>query len=233
MELPGDKEDRGGIILAGGNSARFGGLDKTLVDLGNGKTLIEVVAGRLKFLDEVVVSTSSENRAEEYHRATGLETVVDSHPGILGGVLAGCRTLSTRTVFVAGADMPFLKENVIRCQFLVLEGFQAVVPVHPNGFIEPLHVTIERIPAICGLEKLCRAGVRRVSRLFDRLKTYYIPVEELTRLDPQLDCFTNINDEKTLRSIFRDVRPTLPPARNSRSSSSESARAFTSSLKRD
>lgn len=63
---------RGGIILAGGESRRFGGVDKALLDLGRGRTLMEEVSGRLAFLDELIISTSSRERADRYTELTGI-----------------------------------------------------------------------------------------------------------------------------------------------------------------
>ncbi len=227
------KGRRGCVVLAGGSSSRFHGLDKALLDLGNGRTLLEEVAARLEFLDEVVISTSSAERAHRYHRLTGLNAVVDEYQGILGGVLAGCRALDCREVLVVGVDMPFLKREVIDCEFAAMRGYQAVVPTHPNGFLEPLHSILSRTPALGPLEAICRSGVRRVSRLFETLNTYYMPVEAIRLIDPRLDCFTNVNDERSLGSVLARLAGGPPQARNSRSSSSGSARALTSSLERD
>lgn len=227
------KHPRGGVILAGGGSSRFNGHDKSLLDLGNGRTLVQEVARRLQFLDEMVVSTSSEERAHRYHELTGLKAVVDEYPGIPGGILSGCRALNAPEVLVVGVDMPLLKKEVIECQFSAMQGYQAVVPRHPNGFIEPLHSTMDRVSVLGPLKTICEAGVLRVSRLFELVSTYYMPVEAIKSLDPDLDCFANVNDERTLRSILLKLEHSPPQARNSRSSSSRSARALTSSLERD
>jgi molybdopterin-guanine dinucleotide biosynthesis protein A len=223
---------KGGIVLAGGGAKRFGGIDKSLARAGNGRTFLEEVAMRLSFLDELVVATSDSSRAVRYHRLTGVRAIVDGHPGILGGILAGLESLSAEEVFLAAVDMPLLRPDVIRRQFDALQGWDVVVPLHPNGFIEPLHVVLKRAPSIDALRILCGRGERKVSRLFDGLRTNYLPVELLRELDPELECFTNINDPGALRLLQESTRR-VPPAQNSRSSSSASARALTSSLKRD
>lgn len=221
------------MVLAGGKSSRFNGIDKSLLDLGNGRTLVEEVAGRLEFLDETVISTSSDERADSYRRLTGLNAVVDEYPGILGGILSGCRALGAPEVLVVGVDMPLLKREVIECQFSAMQGYDAVVPRHPNGFIEPLHSTLDRASVLDPLKAICESGTRRVSELFDLVRTYYLPVEAIRPIDPGLDCFTNVNDEQMLGSILLKLKHSPPQARNSRSSSSGSARALTSSLERD
>lgn len=173
-----------------------------MLRVGRGKTLIEEVVGRLGFLKEVVISTSDAERASKYSNITGLRAVVDSYPGILGGLLSGLRTLSAEEVFVAGVDMPLLRRTVILHQFGSLQGFEAVVPKHPNGFIEPLHAAIRRTPSVAVLERLRSSRIVRVSELFKALDTRYLPVSELRSLDPQLESFTNVNDEETLRRVL-------------------------------
>jgi len=192
---------RGGIILAGGKSRRFGGVDKALLDFGGGRTLLEEVVRSLEFLDELVISTSTVDRADRYSKLTGVHSCVDCAPGILGGILAGSRDIKSERVFITAADMPFLSSDVIELQFSLASEYQAVVPRHPNGFIEPLHVVVERVPAIGVLERICTRGERKVSRLFDSLRTRYVPVEEFAGLDPGLETFTNVNDLKRFKEI--------------------------------
>ncbi len=211
---------RGCVVLAGGSSRRFGeGMDKLLFQVGDGRTLIEVVVARLDFFDEIVISTSTPEKASRYRSMTGMKTVVDSSPGIPGGILSGCRALSTESIFVVGADMPMVKRRVVEQQFSAMEGYQAVVPLHTNGYIEPLHSTIKRQSSLSVLKAICASGERRARSLFENLQTCYLPVESLKALDPDLESFTNVNDERTFRSAFPEAP--FPPARNSRSSSSQ------------
>jgi molybdopterin-guanine dinucleotide biosynthesis protein A len=193
---------RGGIILAGGKSKRFGGVDKALLDLGGGRTLLEEVAMRLVFLDELIISTSNRDRADRYSELTGIKSCIDCSPGILGGILAGSRQIDSEYVFVTAADMPLLRRDVIEHQFSLVDGFQAVVPIYPNGFIEPLHVVLERAPAIGVLRGICERGERKVSRLFDSLKTLYLPVDDFSEIDPELESFTNVNDLEKLNDLI-------------------------------
>jgi molybdopterin-guanine dinucleotide biosynthesis protein A len=198
--LPGEIV-RGGIILAGGLSKRFGGVDKALLEVGDGRTLLEEVVNRLTFLDELVISTSNSERAARYSRLTGVRSCIDCTPGILGGILAGLSQIHSDFAFVTAADMPFLRREVVDHEFSLVDGYQAVVPRHPNGFIEPLHVVLERSSAEEALKGICERGERKVSRLFDSLRTLYLPVEELQDVDPELESFTNVNDLNKLREI--------------------------------
>jgi molybdopterin-guanine dinucleotide biosynthesis protein A len=198
--LPGEIV-RGGIILAGGLSKRFGGVDKALLEVGGGRTLLEEVVNRLTFLDELVISTSNRERADRYTGLTGVRSCIDCSPGILGGILAGSREIRSDFVFVTAADMPLLRREVIDHEFSLADGYQAVVPRHPNGFIEPLHVVLERSSAVDVLTGICERHERKVSRLFDSLRTLYLPVEDIQSMDPELESFTNVNDRKKLREI--------------------------------
>ena len=64
---------------------------------------------------------------------------------------------------------------------------------------------VERAPAIGVLQGICEVGVRKVSRLYESLKTRYVPVEDLAQLDPDLESFTNVNDLDKLTEITSRV----------------------------
>ncbi len=193
---------RGGLVLAGGASRRFGGTDKALLRASNGRTLLAEVVFRLGFLDELVVSTSSQERATRYAKMAGTRTVIDGYPGILGGMLAGLEAMSSESVFVAGVDMPLLSRSVIERQFSMMADHDAVVPRHPNGFLEPLHLVVMRAPTVSALRRLCTYGERKVAKLFAELSTHYLPVESLRDIDPDLQSFTNVNDPRGLEILL-------------------------------
>ena len=62
-------------------------------------------------------------------------------------------------------------------------------------------LVLERSSAVDVLGGICDRCERKVSRLFDSLRTFYLPVEDLKDMDPELESFTNVNDLKKLREI--------------------------------
>lgn len=95
-----------GLILAGGQGARMGGLDKGLVPY-QGQSLVsraiatlETVAGRILI---------SANRHEALYRSYGLEVLSDGERDYLGplaGIRAGMRAVPDRFIVTLPCDMP-------------------------------------------------------------------------------------------------------------------------------
>ncbi|MBN9670288.1 molybdenum cofactor guanylyltransferase MobA [Labrenzia aggregata] len=107
-----------GCVLAGGQSRRMGGGDKSLMDLG-GKTMLEMVLERLGPQVPEIILNANGDPSRFAH--TGLEVVADpvgDYAGPLAGVLAGLtfvrnqRPETTHVVSVAG-DTPFFPGTLV------------------------------------------------------------------------------------------------------------------------
>ncbi len=192
---------RGAVVLAGGEAKRFGGLDKMFLQIQEGITLIEAVVKRLDFVDEVVVATNNEEKAKRISLLLDVPCLIDSYPGILGGILSGLRHLSSEEVLVLGGDMPLVNSSVVNRLFSNLKEYEAAVPIHPNGFIEPLHGVLRRSRAIRVLPKM--GAFMRVRRLYEDLNTAWVPVSTLRELDPELLSFTNVNDPIAAKRVMK------------------------------
>jgi len=107
-----------GCVLAGGQSRRMGGGDKSLLDLG-GTTMLEMILGR--FTQQVPDIVLSANGDPDRFAAFGLPVVADpvgEYAGPLAGILAGLayarqhRPRVTHVVSVAG-DTPFFPLTLV------------------------------------------------------------------------------------------------------------------------
>ena len=130
-----------GIILAGGESRRMGGVNKALLEVG-GQRIVERVAAILgRIFEEVIVITNS---PEEYD-FLGLPMFTDLRPGYgsLGGLYTGLHRCGGAHGFIAACDMPFLVESVIRHLVGLAEGHDVIVP-RLRGYLEPLHAIYGR-----------------------------------------------------------------------------------------
>lgn len=109
-----------GIVLAGGQSRRMGGIhtggDKGLIELG-GQTLISRVIERLS--PQVQSLAISANGDPLRFSGFGLEVIEDSvkgHVGPLAGILSGldwAAKAGTTHVVSAAVDTPFFPENLV------------------------------------------------------------------------------------------------------------------------
>lgn len=177
------------IVLAGGRGRRMG-RDKVWLDAG-GRPLIARVVERLAPLSsEVIVVRAS---LDGPFPPLPVRLVEDRYPGQgpLAGVHAGLSAAATPWAFVVACDMPFLDVGLIRYLALLRPGHDAVVP-YPAGRPEPLHAFYHR-RCLLAVEELLGRGDRALAMLHLRVRSRPVSRAELTRFDPSLDSFTNVN----------------------------------------
>jgi len=194
------------VILAGGNSLRLGA-EKSLLEF-EGKSLIcwtvEILS---QATDEVIIVARDRRHAEcleriifESNADAGSKPppkaffTWDSIPGFgpVAGLEAGMRRARGRLAFATGCDLPFLKLEVIDRLFEladVMEGYEAAVPVQPNGFFEPLHSVYDREKMQSACVRALEKGERRIHVPLQELCVNHISIDQLRPLDPDLLSF--------------------------------------------
>jgi molybdopterin-guanine dinucleotide biosynthesis protein A len=222
---------RSSVILAGGNGLRLG-TEKSLLQF-EGKSLICWTAEILsQAADEVIIVARDRRHAERLERTifesnadAGLELskaffTWDSIPGFgpVAGLEAGMRRARGRLAFATGCDLPFLKLEVIDRLFEladVMEGYEAAVPVQPNGFFEPLHSVYDREKMQSACIRALENGERRIHVPLQELCVNHISIDQLRPLDPDLLSFFNLNtraDLETARALWPDHRQKGSPS---------------------
>ena len=222
---------RSAVILAGGNGLRLGA-EKSLLEF-EGKSLIcwtvEILS---QATDEVIIVARDRRHAERLERTifesnadAGSELskaffTWDSIPGFgpVAGLEAGMRRARGRLAFATGCDLPFLKLEVIDRLFEladVMEGYEAAVPVQPNGFFEPLHSVYDREKMQSACVRALEKGERRIHVPLQELCVNHISIDQLRPLDPDLLSFFNLNtraDLETARALWPDQRQKGSPS---------------------
>ena len=190
-----------GFVTAGGNSSRMG-RDKAWLEL-DGVTMIERVVAALRPVTGRV--TVIANRPE--YTRLNLTVVADTHTGV--GPLEAIRTALAnarhpRAVLV-GCDLPFVTPELFTHLLQVAGDAQAVVPLDDAGRLEPL-CAVYSTAALGAVTELIAAGDRKVSRLFDRIPTRFVPFAELARLDGARLFFENINSPDDYRRAVERLK---------------------------
>ncbi len=174
-----------GVVLAGGASRRFGGLDKTRLPLG-GRTLRQRALDALAPLTtrQIVVGGSADHPGE---------TWPDRYPGDgpLGGILTALEAIDTTHALVVAADLPFLSDALLK----TLQRAGADAPVaflrHADGRLA-LCLSVARAVAPQVREAWAQ-GTRRVRLLADVPGAVVVPVDEATARG----ALWNVNDPLT------------------------------------
>jgi molybdopterin-guanine dinucleotide biosynthesis protein A len=134
-----------GIILAGGESLRMSGENKSLLMLGAEKLILRQVRIMRELCSEIIIVT---NTPRPFLRTVdeSVRIITDYIPGKgpLSGMHAGLTLSRNPNTWVVGCDMPFLSP---RAAELMLhkkkEGIEAIIP-WLQGAIHPLHGIYDR-----------------------------------------------------------------------------------------
>jgi len=212
-----------GVVLAGGDSSRFGDGDKTLARF-EGQPVISrtVTALREATQREPVIAVGTEEQRATYAAAVegpAIQFVFDApaYDGPLAGILGAARALDNQWLFCCGCDMPLLDPTAViwmidlrrRIAANRQSAVDAVAVVHPTGVVEPLH-TLYRRESVLGLQSsLSKSdGPRRLLAELDSVFTVStadvplrIPIEPST---------TNINTVDELERLRSERRSSSP-----------------------
>lgn len=158
-----------------------------------GKTLLERAYERLRPVsDEVLIVTSK--AFPDISIKGDYRVVTDIYPekGPLGGIYTGLKNTVSQMNIVVGCDMPFLNTELFRYMTGIAEGYDAVVPQLEEDMKEPLHSVYSRECTDLVHERL-RNGQLSVHSFIDVLNVRFVDRDEITRFDPELMSFFDIN----------------------------------------
>jgi molybdopterin-guanine dinucleotide biosynthesis protein A len=186
-----------GFVTAGGRSSRMG-IDKAWLELG-GQTMIERVIAALKPVTSSVAVIANNS---EYGRL-GLPVYSDAQVGI--GPLEAIRTALANAraprVVLAGCDLPFVTAELFSFLLDLKGDYQAIVPVGADGRLEPL-CAVYSTEALESVTRLIESGGRKVSLLFEQIRTRRVIFSELRHLPGAELFFENVNTQgEYLRAV--------------------------------
>ncbi|MDH3542172.1 MAG: molybdenum cofactor guanylyltransferase [Desulfobulbaceae bacterium] len=192
-------QDITGVVLAGGQSKRFGS-NKALALL-QGMPLIQHVADTASaiFKDCLLVTNTP-----EHYGFLNMPMIRDQYQGM--GPLAGIHAALLHTgkpwIFVIGCDMPAVTPDLITflCGF-AREEYDAVIPWLETG-AEPLCGLYHKT-ALDKIEPQLRNNKRQVKELLEKLSVRKVTEEELQSVTGGLQVFSNVNREQDLVRVPR------------------------------
>ncbi len=195
---------RSAVILAGGSSSRLGA-EKSLLEFEGRPLLCQTVEKLLRVTNEVIIVARNEDHARCLKELVSEAIFTwDSVSGFgpVAGLDAGMRCAKGSLAFATGCDLPFLNLEVIDRLFDLAdakEGYEAAVPVQPNGFLEPLHAVYDREKMLSACRRALEKGERRIHVPLQELCVHRIPVQSLRLLDPELLTLFNLNTPEDLK----------------------------------
>ena len=174
-----------GLILAGGQGRRMGGVDKGLQPL-RGKPLAQWALERLEPQVEEVLINCNQN-LETYARF-GHRLVPDEVAGFAGplaGLHAGLRVARHPLLVTVPCDSPFLPPDLVaRLQERLTDHDLAVAKTGDQP--HPVFSLVRRT-VLADLEAFLSGGGRKIDAWYARLRTVEVPFDDAP------DAFRNIN----------------------------------------
>ena len=181
-----------GLVLAGGQGRRMGGIDKGLVELG-GRPMIAHVLERLSpQVDEIIVNA---NQNLERYRQFGfavVEDIVGGFAGPLAGLHAGLTAARCPQVVTVPCDSPFLPLDLVARLAAALQQHGVEIAV-ARTFEQPHPVfsLVER-RVLPHLEAFLRGGGRKIDAWYASLNVTVVAFDDAAQ------AFDNINTAEEL-----------------------------------
>ncbi len=190
-------------ILAGGEGRRMGRTDKSCLEISGEKLISRII----RSLDGIFAETFIITRTPENHTDLDVRLVGDIFEArsSLTGIHSALHHTQTEHVFVTACDSPFLNRELITELLSRVEtDDDVVIPIHPDGFYEPLCAVYSKrcLPFI---EQNLQNNIFQIIRFFPDVKVRTVGTEELKHKDCELETFVNINTPDQLVRVQQAV----------------------------
>jgi molybdenum cofactor guanylyltransferase len=180
-----------GIVLAGGQGRRMGGVDKGLQPL-RGKPMIEWVLERLKpQVSEVIVNANQNVDKYEAYAHRVVRDEIGGFAGPLAGLHAGLKYAKHPLVVTVPCDSPFLPMDLVARLSTALQSHDLAV-AKTGDQPHPVFSLMKR-EVRESLEAFLAQGGRKIDAWYAALKVVEV------NFDDEADAFRNINTLDELR----------------------------------
>lgn len=184
-----------GLVLAGGQGSRMGGVDKGLAPF-RGRALVEHVIERLSpQVDEILVNA---NRNPEAYAGFGHRVIADEIPGFAGplaGFERGLAHARGKLVATVPCDSPFLPADLVARLRAALEAGGAELAVARTG-VQPHPVfCLMRRGVQQSLREFLSTGQRKIDKWYTALRVVEVA------FDDEAEAFANINTRDELAGL--------------------------------
>lgn len=188
-----------GVILAGGQGRRMGGVDKGL-QLFRGKTLVEWVIERLQPQVSELLINANQNR--DQYQGYGLPVIGDEVTGFAGplaGLHSALKAAACECVLTVPCDSPFLPHDLVRRMYAAWSAQSADVAVAWTGDQAHPVFCLTRRSLLPHLSAFLQAGGRKIDAWYADLAVARVS------FDDQPDAFANFNTLDELRAADRST----------------------------
>ncbi len=182
-----------GILLAGGESKRFKGAEKSNLIVGNQRIIDRLMTVfKALFTDIIIVSNQPRTFAEW---DALIVTDIYNKRSSLTGIHTGLFYTQSEHAFITACDAPFLNIDLVgKLLGYIDPQTDVIVPKTKLGY-EPLCAIYSR-RSLQSIQNALDRNKLKISKLFSKLAVKEIPESVLRKIDPELISFYNINTPK-------------------------------------
>lgn len=184
-----------GVILAGGQGSRMGGVDKGLQPF-RGRPMVAHVIDRLA--PQVTELLINANRNAEAYGAFGYRVIADEIEGFAGplaGFERGLAHASKELVVTVPCDSPFLPADLVARLHGALQAAGAQLAVAKTGDQAHPVFSLMRRDAHESLRAFLASGQRKIDKWYAALKVVEVA------FDDEAEAFLNINTREELAGL--------------------------------
>ena len=180
-----------GVILAGGQSTRYGGLPKGLERVGSLRIIDRVRAALEPVVDDLLL-IANDDRATDWLPGVRCEADVLRDVGSIAGIHAAL-VHAESAVLVVAWDMPFVTADLLRGIRDAGHDADAAVPESDSRRgLEPLCAYYSP-PCVAAIETRIAAGDRRVIAFYDDVRMVRVPADVVATFGNPAFLFMNVN----------------------------------------
>ena len=184
-----------GIVLAGGQGSRMGGVDKGLQEFRGRPMVAHVIERLAPQVDEILVNA---NRNPEAYARFGHRVIADEIPGFAGplaGFERGLAHARGELLVTVPCDSPFLPTDLVARLRSALERDGAQLAVAKTGDQAHPVFCLMRREVLASLRAFLGGGQRKIDRWYASLEVVEVP------FDHEAEAFLNINTREELASL--------------------------------
>ena len=184
-----------GLVLAGGQGSRMGGVDKGLAPFRGRPMVAHVIERLAPQVDEILVNA---NRNPEAYAAFGHRVVADEIPGFAGplaGFERGLAHARGDLVATVPCDSPFLPADLVPRLRAALEAKGADLAVAKTGDQAHPVFCLMRRGVHASLAQFLSSGQRKIDKWYAALAVVEVA------FDDEPDAFANINTRDELADL--------------------------------
>ena len=186
-----------GVVLAGGQGRRMGGVDKGLQLLRGRPMVLWVLERFAPQVDEILVNA---NQNLETYGAFGHRVVPDAIGGYVGplaGLHRGLSEARHELIATVPCDSPVLPTDLGARLYSAVESARAELAVARTGDQPHPVFCLCRKSVLASLTSFLAGGGRKIDSWYSALKVVEVP------FDDEPEAFSNINTETDLRGFER------------------------------